>query len=124
LPHLEPVPPPLSNSSRAPVSGDLESGRRQMVRSLYEFRPELILPTLAVPVLVIAASDDSDGVAPAVLGWWRSRAEAAASLCKAGSAKRYESRHDIPLIRPDVLALDLERVAEQSEAGGAVGASN
>jgi pimeloyl-ACP methyl ester carboxylesterase len=91
-----------------------EPGRLQMVRDLYEFRPEDILPTLEVPVLVIAAADDSDGVAPAVTEWWRSQAEMAAGLCRAGSAKRYESRHDIPLIRPDALAQDLEHVAEQA----------
>ncbi len=95
-----------------------ESGRLEMVRDLYELRPEAMLPTLTVPVLVIAASDDTDGVAPKVLGWWRDRAELAASLSRSGHVQRYGSRHDIPLIRASDLALDLERFAAQAAAGG------
>jgi pimeloyl-ACP methyl ester carboxylesterase len=88
-----------------------EPGREQMVRALYELRPEALLAKLNIPVLVIAASDDTDGVAPDVLGWWRARAEAAASLCRAGRAIHYTSRHDIPLIRPEALAADLAGVS-------------
>jgi pimeloyl-ACP methyl ester carboxylesterase len=95
-----------------------EAGRCEMVRDLYDSRPEALLPALTMPVLVIAASDDSDGVAPAVLGWWRSQAEAAARLCRDGRAVRYESRHDIPLILPDAIALDLADVAESVATTG------
>ncbi len=93
-----------------------EPGREQMVRDLYELQPEALLPTLTIPVLVVAATDDTDGVAPTVLGWWRARAEAAASLCRAGRAIRYESRHDIPLIQAEALALDLAHVADSVAA--------
>jgi pimeloyl-ACP methyl ester carboxylesterase len=87
-----------------------EAGRVEMVEDLYDLQPERLLPQLSNPVLVVSATDNSDGVAPTVLGWWRSQAEIAASYCRNGQVKRYESRHDIPLIRPDALARDLDRL--------------
>jgi len=91
-----------------------EAGGLQMVRTLYRFQPEALLPRVEVLVLIVAASDASDGVAPDMLGWWRSRAELAAALRPQGSFRRYLSRHDIPLIRPADLALDFERSAVHS----------
>ena len=99
-----------------------EPGRQEMVRDLYSLQPEELLSALRMPVLMIAASDDTDGVAPLVLGWWRARAEAAAALCRAGESKRYDSGHDIPLIRPEALAVDLARVADRVVAEGTTGA--
>jgi hypothetical protein len=82
-----------------------------MVRALYEFQPLPLLGRLPVPVLIAMASDASDGVAPAAIGWWRSRAEAAAGSCRNGRFRLYASRHDIPLIRPAELAADIVSVA-------------
>ncbi len=86
-----------------------EAGRMEMVRSLHAFQPEPLLEGLAMPTLIVMASDASDGVAPGVLGWWRSQAEMAAARCRWGEARRYDSGHDIPLIRPAQLAADIDR---------------
>jgi pimeloyl-ACP methyl ester carboxylesterase len=88
-----------------------EEGRLEMVRSLHAFRPEPLLEGLRMPTLIIAASDASDGVAPGALGWWRSQAPAAAARCPHGEARQYDSRHDIPLMRPARLAADIARLA-------------
>ncbi|HZV50705.1 MAG TPA: hypothetical protein VFD49_13175, partial [Candidatus Dormibacteraeota bacterium] len=68
-----------------------------------------LLEGLAMPTLIVMASDASDGVAPGVLGWWRSQAEMAAARCRWGEARRHDSGHDIPLIRPAQLAADIDR---------------
>src|SRR5579884_715790 len=86
-----------------------EAGRMEMVRSLHAFQPEPLLEGLAMPTLILMASDASDGVAPGVLGWWRSQAEMAAARCRWGEARRHDSGHDIPLIRPAQLAADIDR---------------
>lgn len=88
-----------------------EQGRREMVQALYDFQPEALLPRAEAPTLIVAASDASDGVAPTVLGWWRSQAGSAANLIRCGRLRSYASKHDIPLIEPAELAADIERTA-------------
>jgi hypothetical protein len=82
-----------------------------MLHSLYTFEPEALFPDVRCPVLLVMASDTSDGVAPSVLTWWRGQAGAVVGLCRHAQVKHYESRHDIPLIRPADLAADVEQTA-------------
>ncbi len=63
------------------------------------------------PVLIAMATHPRDGVAPDVLACWRAGAAGSARLCKEAELHAYESRHDIPLIRPAEVAADIERIA-------------
>lgn len=94
-----------------------DRARLQLLRSLYDFSPEACLSSLNVPTLIAIGSDLSDGVAPDVLACWRQQAQSSAELCPhQAQVRSYESRHDIPLIRPHQLALDVEEVAAWAAA--------
>jgi pimeloyl-ACP methyl ester carboxylesterase len=95
----------------------LEEGPRlQMLRSLYDFRPNELLAKVAGPVRMVMGSDSRDGVAPAVLGCWRAGARTSVDVIRRGRLVTYESQHDVPLIQPVELATDVEQT--MAEAAG------
>ncbi|MDQ6949088.1 MAG: alpha/beta hydrolase, partial [Actinomycetota bacterium] len=89
-----------------------EGARLEMLRSLYDFRPDELIPKVTAPVLMIMGSDARDGVAPDVLACWRRGAQIADR--RQGRVITYPCQHDIPLVQPRELALDVERVAEDA----------
>jgi pimeloyl-ACP methyl ester carboxylesterase len=99
-----------------------EKARLQILRSLYDFRPDALLPRISRPVLMVMGSKAGDGVAPDVLACWRNGSELAVRHCRQGRLLRYSSQHDIPLVRTMELARDVEAVA--TEAGSSVSAPN
>ncbi len=98
--------------------------RLEVLRRLYEFQPQLLLPQVASPILAALARDDSP--------MRQVREESArllAELQPTADVRWYDSRHDIPQIRPDGLAADLERLCLRAgfrevarQAAGAAGA--
>lgn len=96
-----------------------ERGRFEMMQQLYDFRPERLLSRLRGSVLIAMATDGSDGVAPDVVACWRRKAPASARLCPTAELRAYDSRHDIPLIRPAELAADVERTPLLAKAASA-----
>jgi pimeloyl-ACP methyl ester carboxylesterase len=79
--------------------------RLEILQELYEFQPQLLWPGLAVPALVAVASGD-----PAMLTWKKQGVELVESLLPEVEVRWYDSAHDIPLIQPDRLAQDVERL--------------
>ncbi len=85
--------------------------REQAVRWLYDFRPESLLPRVEGPLLLAMAERPWPGAPPSVLEWRRRSVERAGELRPDARVRWYDSPHDIPLVRPGELALDLERTA-------------
>jgi len=77
--------------------------RLEILKAMFGAQPELLLPRVEAPILVAAAGDFRD---------WRERQVAMATEIRPDAAVHwYDSAHDIPLIRPAELAVDLERLA-------------
>jgi pimeloyl-ACP methyl ester carboxylesterase len=85
--------------------------REQILRELYRFRPEELLPKVEGPILVAAAGRLWPGAPQALLDWRRRSVDAVQELRPDARVRHYDSSHDIPLIRPEELAADLERTA-------------
>ncbi len=85
--------------------------REQILRQLYRFRPEELLPKVAGPILVAAAGRLWPGAPPAMVDWRRRSVDAMRELRADARVRYYDSSHDIPLIRPQELAADLDRTA-------------
>jgi pimeloyl-ACP methyl ester carboxylesterase len=79
--------------------------RLEILRELYEFQPQLLWPALAVPALVAVAVGD-----PAILAWKKQGVQLVESLLPDVDVRWYDSAHDIPLIQPARLALDIEKL--------------
>jgi pimeloyl-ACP methyl ester carboxylesterase len=88
--------------------------RLQILEQLYHFRPEVAAAAITAPLLVGLAANDAA---------LRARREAGARRMREirpdAEIRWYDSPHDIPLIRPDDVATDLEELARRSGAGGA-----
>ncbi len=83
--------------------------RLQILEQLYRFRPEVALANIDVPLLVgLAASD------PGMRAWKEEGARRVQEMRPDADIRWYESRHDIPLIRPDEVATDLEALARST----------
>ena len=83
--------------------------RLQILDQLYRFRPEVAAAAITVPLLVGLAANDAT---------FRARKEEGAKrvleIRPDANFRWYDSRHDIPLIRPDDIAADLEALARRS----------
>jgi pimeloyl-ACP methyl ester carboxylesterase len=85
--------------------------RLEILRDLYDFQPELLFADVRGPVLLAMAGLLWPG-APAALDERRRRAmDEVRELRPDAQVRWYESRHDVPLIRPAELAADVERTA-------------
>ncbi len=77
--------------------------RLEILKAMFGAQPELLLPRVEGPILVAAAGDFRD---------WRERQVAMATEIRPDAVVHwYDSAHDIPLIRPAELAVDLDRLA-------------
>lgn len=77
--------------------------RLQILEQLYQFQPEAAWASLEVPALVAVAGADR-GMRP----WKEAGARRVEELRPDADIRWYDSRHDIPLIRADEVAADLE----------------
>jgi pimeloyl-ACP methyl ester carboxylesterase len=85
------------------------SVRLQILEQLYRFRPEVALAGIDTPLLVgLAASDIG------MRAWKEASARRVQEIRPDAEIRWYESRHDIPLIRPDEVATDLEALARRT----------
>ncbi len=83
--------------------------RLQILEQLYRFRPEVALANIDVPLLVGLAAGDAG-----MRAWKEEGASRVQEIRPDAEIRWYESRHDIPLIRPDEVATDLEAVARRT----------
>jgi pimeloyl-ACP methyl ester carboxylesterase len=83
--------------------------RLQILEQLYQFRPEVAAAAITAPLLVGLAANDAA---------LRARKEEGARLMQEirpdADIRWYDSRHDIPLIRADEVATDIEALARRS----------
>jgi pimeloyl-ACP methyl ester carboxylesterase len=83
--------------------------RLQILEQLYQFRPEVAAAAFTGPLLVGLAANDAP---------LRARKEEGARRMQEirpdAEIRWYDSRHDIPLIRADEVATDLEALARRS----------
>jgi pimeloyl-ACP methyl ester carboxylesterase len=85
--------------------------RLQILRHLYAFQPELLFADVQGPVLIALAAQLWPGAPTEFVERRRRSAEEVVELRPDARLRWYDSRHDIPLIRPTELAGDLERTA-------------
>ncbi len=83
--------------------------RLQILEQLYRFRPEVALATIDAPLLVGLAASDT-----AMRAWKEEGARRVQETRPDAAIRWYESRHDIPLVRPDEVATDLEALARRT----------
>jgi pimeloyl-ACP methyl ester carboxylesterase len=83
--------------------------RLQILEQLYRFRPEVALANIDAPLLVGLAAGDT-----AMRAWKEEGARRVQEIRPEADIRWYESRHDIPLIRPDEVASDLEALARRT----------
>src|SRR5439155_1063508 len=74
-------------------------------------QPEALFPHVRGPLLLAMAGQSWEGAPQNVIQWRRQSVEAVPALRPDAQVRWYESRHDIPLIRPAELAADLDRTA-------------
>ncbi len=89
--------------------------RLQILDNLYHFQPEAAWAAVQAPILVAVAGADAG------LRQWKE--EGARRLSEArpdADIRWYDSQHDIPLIRADELATDVERLALRAGLADAV----
>ena len=83
--------------------------RLQILEQLYQFRPDVAAAAITAPLLIGLAANDAA---------LRARKEAGARRIKEirpdADIRWYDSQHDIPLIRADDVARDLEELAQRS----------
>ena len=80
--------------------------RLQILEQLYRFRPELTLAAIDAPLLVGLAANDTG-----MRAWKEEGARRVQEIRPDADIRWYQSRHDVPLIRPDEVASDLEALA-------------
>jgi uncharacterized protein (TIGR03083 family) len=79
--------------------------RLQILEQLYQFRPEAALAAVQAPLMVGVALGD-----PGMRAWKEEGVKRLQETRPDADVRWYESRHDIPLIRADEVATDLERL--------------
>jgi pimeloyl-ACP methyl ester carboxylesterase len=85
--------------------------RLQILRDLYGFQPELLFAGVEGPLLLAMAGQAWPGAPEEFVDRRRRSVEEVQELRPDAQVRWYESRHDIPLIRPSELARDVERTA-------------
>jgi pimeloyl-ACP methyl ester carboxylesterase len=100
------------------LASTLTAGARlEILRDLYDFQPELLFADVRGPILLAMAGLLWPG-APAEMVERRRRAvDEVRELRPDAQVRWYESRHDVPLIRPAELAADVERTAIAAALG-------
>jgi pimeloyl-ACP methyl ester carboxylesterase len=83
--------------------------RLQILEQLYRFRPEVALASIDAPLLVGLAANDT-----ALRARKEEGAERMREIRPDADIRWYDSRHDIPLIRADEVATDLETLARRA----------
>jgi pimeloyl-ACP methyl ester carboxylesterase len=83
--------------------------RLQILEQLYRFRPDVALAAIDAPLLVGLAAGDAG-----MRAWKEEGARRVQEIRPDADVRWYESRHDIPLIRPDEVATDLEALARRT----------
>jgi pimeloyl-ACP methyl ester carboxylesterase len=83
--------------------------RLQILEQLYRFRSEVALAAIDAPLLVGLAASDTG-----MRAWKEEGAGRVQEARPDAEIRWYESRHDIPLIRPDEVATDLEALARRT----------
>jgi pimeloyl-ACP methyl ester carboxylesterase len=83
--------------------------RLQILGQLYRFRPEVALAAIDAPLLVGLAANGT-----AMRAWKEEGARRMQEVRPDADIRWYESRHDIPLIRPDEVSTDLEALARRA----------
>ena len=89
--------------------------RLQILRDLYDAQPELQFAHVEGPILLAMAGQLWPGAPGAFAERRRRSVDEVVELRPDAQARWYESRHDIPLIRPAELAADIERTAIAAE---------
>lgn len=98
------------------VEGGLAStlsvpARRRILEHMYSFEPLDFFPLVQGPLLLALASELWPGAPQEFIERRRRSAEEIVAGRPDAQLRWYDSRHDIPLIRPDELATDLEKTA-------------
>src|SRR5450759_4964609 len=101
--------PPLRRYGDSSVLTLTAPVRLQILEQLYRFRPEVALAAIDAPLLVGLAAHDT-----AMRAWKEEGATRMQEIRPDAGIRWYESRHDIPLIRPDEVATDLEALARRT----------
>jgi hypothetical protein len=83
--------------------------RLQILEQLNRFRSEVALTAIDAPLLVGLAANDT-----AMRAWKEEGAVPIKEIRPDADMRWYESRHDIPLIRPDEVARDVEELARRA----------
>ena len=85
--------------------------RLQILRELFDFQPELLFANVEGPVLLAMAGELWPGAPREFADRRRRSVDEVVELRPDAQVRWYESRHDIPLIRPAEVAADVERTA-------------
>jgi pimeloyl-ACP methyl ester carboxylesterase len=85
--------------------------RVQILRELFDAQPELLFANVEGPVLLAMAGQLWPGAPSAFAERRRRSVDEVVELRPDSQVRWYESRHDVPLIRPGELAADVERTA-------------
>ena len=85
--------------------------RLQILRELFDFQPELLFANVEGPVLLAMAGQLWPGAPQEFADRRRRSVDEVVELRPDAQVRWYESRHDIPLIRPAEMAADIERTA-------------
>jgi len=85
--------------------------RLEILTDLYRFQPELLFADVQGPILLAMAGQLWPGVPQEFAERRRRSVDEVVELRPDAVVRWYESRHDVPLIRADELAADVERTA-------------
>jgi pimeloyl-ACP methyl ester carboxylesterase len=85
--------------------------RLQILRELYDFQPELLFASVEGPILLALAGRVWPGAPAEFIERRRRSVDEVQELRPDAQVRWYDSDHDVPLIRPAELALDIERTA-------------
>lgn len=89
--------------------------RLQILRELFDAQPELLFAGVEGPVLLAMAGQLWPGAPSEFAERRRRTVDEVVELRPDAQVRWYESRHDVPLIRPAELAADVERTAIAAE---------
>jgi len=98
------------------------AARLEILRDLYDFQPELLFAEVQGPILLAMAGQTWPGAPPEFAERRRRSAEEVLELRPDAQLRWYDSRHDVPLIRPLELAADVELALDEVDGFIAIGA--